>query len=280
MFTGTVQNSNIQNQYYLNAPQYRRIYYTEPKQESIIPEDAKPLITFGILQTLTVLLQKASKWCGDKLMQGKEFTSPENIEKAADHMLSSNNLKDKINVEYITKKNAQQVAMKYGQNNTEFFKILTPVANGENAFYADGLKLAVAPKSKPSLILHELGHAVNANKGKFLKFLQKSKSKIANLTPALLLLNSIIPKEKGKKTFLEKYAGLIGFGAFLPTIIEEGIASVRGVNAAKKIQQTVDKTIKLKPLKRNYFFAWMTYLIAGLVFGTGVHLNMMDFHNK
>ena len=280
MFTGTVQNSNIQNQYYLNAPQYRRTYYTEPKQESIIPEDAKPLITFGILQTLTVLLQKASKWCGDKLMQGKEITSPENIEKAADHMLSSNNLKDKINVEYITKKNAQQVAMKYGQNNTEFFKILTPVANGENAFYADGLKLAVAPKSKPSLILHELGHAVNANKGKFLKILQKSKSKIANLTPALLLLNSIIPKEKGKKTFLEKYAGLIGFGAFLPTIIEEGIASVRGVNAAKKIQQTVDKTIKLKPLKRNYFFAWMTYLIAGLVFGTGVHLNMMDFHNK
>ncbi len=280
MFTDNIKTRNISGQYYINTPQIQRGYYAEQKPEPLIPEDAKPLITFGILQTLTVLLQKASKWCGDKLMQGKEFTTRENIEKAAEHMLSSNNLKDKINVEYITTSNAQQIARKYGQNNYEFLKILTPVAKGENAFYADGLKLAVAPKSKPSLILHELGHAVNANKGKFLKYLQKSKSKIANLTPALLLLNSIAPKEKGKKTFLEKYAGLIGFGAFLPTIIEEGIASVRGVKAAKKIQKTVDKTIKLAPLKRNYFFAWMTYLIAGLIFGTGVHLNMMDFRNK
>ncbi len=270
-------NPYLQTRYLFTPQPQARVYYTEPEPKPIIPEEAKPLVTFGILQALTAVLQKASKWCGEKLMQGKEFTTPGNVEKAASDMLSKHNLSDKINIEYVSDGNINQIAQRYRPHDSGFFKLLAPVARGENAFYADGLKLAVAPDSKPSLILHELGHAINAHSGKFLKFLQTFKTKLPNLTPSLFLLNAIIPKkENGEKTFIEKYAGLIGFAGFLPTIIEEGLASFRGINAASKLKKTVDKTINLKPLKRNYFFAWMTYLIAGLVFGAGVHLNFID----
>ena len=64
----------------------------------------------------------------------------------------------------------------------------------------------------------------------------------------------------------------MGFAAFLPTIIEEGMASIRGVKAAKKV---LGKSVNLAPLKRNYLFAWATYLIAGLGLGVAAKQAIM-----
>ena len=152
---------------------------------------------------------------------------------------------------------------------------LKPVAIGENAFYTDQFKLAVAPKNKPSLILHELGHAINAHKGKFLKFLQKSRMFVSAVPTALIMLNGLSKQDDNKPSFIERNAGKIGFAAFLPTIIEEGLASIRGVKAAKA---TLGNSVNLKPLKRNYFFAWLTYLIAGI--GLGVAAKQSVIENK
>lgn len=41
-------------------------------------------------------------------------------------------------------------------------------------------------------------------------------------------------RSDGKKNFWERNAGTIGFSAFLPTIIEEAAASIRGINAAEE----------------------------------------------
>ena len=239
-----------------------------PQEEEVKePNAAKTIVTAGLLQAFAMFLQKASQWCGNKLMQGKEFTSAENIKKTAKNMVKDNNLN--VIIDFIDNKNINN----YGGSLKEALK---PVARGENAFYTDQLKLAVAPKSKPSLILHELGHAINEHKGKFLRFLQKSRGYVSAVPTALLLLNSAMPeRHDNKKNFIERNAGIIGFASFLPTIIEEGLASLRGVKAAK---QTLGKAVNLAPLKRNYFFAWLTYVIAGI--GLGVAAKQSLLSNK
>ena len=80
-------------------------------------------------------------------------------------------------------------------------------------------------------------------------------------------------RKDDKPNFIERNAGLIGFSAFLPTIVEEGLASLRGLNAAKK---TLGKAVNLAPLKRNYFFAWLTYVIAGVGLGVAAKQALLE----
>ena len=247
--------------YYMPSNQPARYGF---QSEPDTPTPEKTIVAAGLLQGVAMLLQKVSGWCGNKLMQGKEFTNFENIQKTANNMVNKNGLK--VTVDFIDKNNIRN----YGSNLQQAF---APVARGENAFYADSLKLAVAPKSKPSLILHELGHAINANKGKFMRFLQKSRGYVSAVPTALLLATGMFQRKDDKPNFIELNAGLIGFSAFLPTIVEEGLASLRGLNAAKK---TLGKAVNLAPLKRNYFFAWLTYVIAGVGLGVAAKQALLE----
>ena len=259
-----------QQNYYMQSP-YDRGYrpYARQKEE---PDEVKTVAAAGILEAIALLLTKA---CGKKLMQGEEFTTGENVKKIASKMLKDNNLDKTVAVEYINEANAAQVAAKYRKSGIDILGELDPVAKGQNAFYTDQLKLAVAPKSKPSLILHELGHAITAHKGKFLKFLQKSRIYAASVPSALVLLNSATQKPNGEKTFIEKHALTLGFLGFLPTIVEEGLASLRGINAAKQLKKAVDNTMNLNLLKQNYAFAWLTYVIAGLGLGVAAKQSVL-----
>jgi len=251
------------------SPNYKNVnnYYLTPNNNTVRmqePEDntVKTVATAGILQAFAMFLQKASQWCGNKLMQGKEFTTAGNIKQTAEKMVKDNGLN--VKVDYIDHSNIKKYP-------SQMREMLTPVARGENAFYADGLKLAVAPESKPSLILHELGHAINAGKGKFMRFLQKSRGYVSAVPATLLMLSGLFNRNDDKQNFIERNAGKIGFLAFLPTIVEEGIASLRGLKYAKKL-----KGVNLAPLKRNYFFAWMTYVIAGLGLGVAAKQALIE----
>ena len=270
------KNPNI-NQRYM-TPSMGSSYSTARVHQQEENPEVKTIAKAGLLQAAAILLTKVSEWCGQKLMQGKEFTNARNINEIAEEMLTSNNLKYKISVRYIDNSNAKNIAEQIKRaRGVDMSKDLNTVARGANAFYSDGLKLAVAPKSKPSLILHELGHAITAHKGKFMKFLQKSRIYAASVPTALLMFNEMMPKKQGEETFIERHAGKIGFCAFLPTIIEEGLASWRGISAAEKIKKTVSN-MDLKPLKRNYAFAWLTYVISGL--GLGIAAKQAILENK
>lgn len=251
------------NSYYSNPYYYQNSNTVRLRTNEEPVNTVNAVATAGILQGVALLLQKASQWFGNKLMQGKEFTTADNVKKAAEYMVKKNDLN--IDVKFINNKNIKDFK-------PQLQEMLKPVAKGENAFYADSLKLAVAPESKPSLILHELGHAINSHKGKVLKFLQKSRMYTASAPAVLVLLNKLSPKKESEKNFIERNAGLLGFAAFLPTIAEEGLASIRGVKAAKKVLPNV----KLTALKRNYFFAWMTYLIAGIGLGVASKQALME----
>ena len=232
--------------------------YSEPVQSPQSENPAKTLGLAALLQGIALFLNKASKWCSYKLQQGKEFTSAENVNKVASEMVKKNNLDVKVG--FVDAANKADFVRNYG-GAAEF----EAVAKGENAFFSSASKLAVAPKSRPSLILHELGHAVNATKGKFMRFLQNSRGYATAAPAVLLLLSSLLPKKQGEnQNFIQKNAGILGFAAYLPTIIEEGIASLRGIKAAKNV---LGKTANLAPLKRNYLFALCTYILAGIGLG-------------
>ena len=72
-------------------------------------------------------------------------------------------------------------------------------------------------------------------------------------------------------TFIDKHAGKLGFAAYLPTIVEEAAASIRGIQAAKK---TFGGNVKLGALRKNYFLAWLTYLLAGIGFGAATKISV------
>lgn len=242
-----------------------------PEENGQISE--KTIATAGALQVVAMALNELSRGAGNALMRGKEFTTSQNSVQIAGEMVKKNKLN--VGIEYI--KNSMEsvngVAGKYGIDKNS----LLPVAKGQNAFYHDGIKLAVAPASKPSLMLHELGHACNA-KNPLLKGLQSSRIIAFCVPTALTFLNNLMPRKKNDEpNFLERNAGKIGFLAFLPTIIEEGVASVRGIKAAKMAQETLGK-LNLGPLIRNYALAWSTYLLAGI--GLGIATRIAFLENK
>ncbi len=266
-YNNTIHSASKSTNFNAHLPYYNN-YYEQPEEQS--PNLGKTATLAVILQGIAMSLQKVSNWCSTKLMQGKEFTSAENVKKIANKMIKDNSLN--VEVGYIDKNNLRHYTNRFGDALGSQLEI---VAEGKNAFYTDQLKLAVAPKSKPSLILHELGHAINAHKGKFLKFLQKSRGFASAAPTTLLMLDGLFRNKDDKPNFIEKNAGILGFLSFVPTIIEEGIASIRGIKAAKNV---LGNSANLKALKRNYLFAWSTYLLAGI--GLGVAAKQTFVQNR
>ena len=249
---------NFQSRQNKNAVTFGQ--YSEPVGGKDEPKPEKAVLALLLLQLAASGLEKASRWCGDKLMAGKEFAPAQDVVKVAQRMVGDNKLN--VDVQFVNPHNIRKFPEALRDS-------LVKVARGENAFYNDAFKLAVAPEKKPSLILHELGHAINSTKGKLLKFMQKSRIYKAYVPTAVLMATQMADESGIKSDFIKNNAGIIGFLSFLPTILEEGLASLRGIKAAKKV---LGKAANLAPLKRNYFTAWLTYLIAGL--GVGVASKM------
>ena len=239
-------------------------YYDNDEASNI----GKTAITAGLLQLLSSSLNKVSRWLGGRLAAGKEFAPANDVVRVTDDMVKNNKLD--VTVEYISPENLGQMTRKYGGG-------LEEVAQGKNAFFSAEKKLAVAPKSKPSLLPHELGHAINA-KSKFWSAMQKSRRYAPMVPLAVYILSKIKPDNSSEPNFVERNAGLLGFGAFLPTIIEEGKASLRGIKQAKKTLTNEIKSgkIKLGALKRNYFVAWLTYVLAGIGLGVATKYSIVE----
>lgn len=239
--------------------------YDESSNDKSTNDGISKAIILGITQKI---ISVVTNLCGNKLLRGKEFTSKENVDKVVQTMKKNNKLSTEVH--FLDETNVETLKKRFPY----LEKNLDIVAEGKNAFFTENGNIAVAPKSKPSLILHELGHATNHNNKKLMYGLQKLRIAGMIAPTALMAVNSILGENQdGKENFIERHAGKIGFLSYLPTIIEEGVASIRGIKAAKKC---FGNSVNLKPLKQNYFFAWMTYVLAGVATGIASRLAISE----
>jgi len=153
------------------------------------------------------------------------------------------------------------------------------VKNGNNAFCTINNKILVNKNSIMAFsIPHEIGHALNFNDKGITRFLQKSKviPKKYKLFP-IIFLTSLFKnkKEEGEKTtgvfdkittFIKDNCGKLTFITFLPTLAEEGLASVKGLKFAKEFLSPKN----FKYMKNFYSIAWSTYFASALSMSLGV----------
>lgn len=199
-------------------------------------------------------------------------------------------------------------------------KAIEATLKAENAFYFNISNIAFAPKNKPGLLLHELGHAINFNNARFktlksigyglpigvltalamypidrlsyerskknylkseVKFkneYEKSKKRILEKNGSQKDFDKVKQKYEASRKILNatmKYSlkiekfenwikdniGKIILISFIPMLIEEGSASLKGIKAASKRLNPEE----LKMLKKSYGSAFTTYCIAAVV---------------
>ncbi len=151
------------------------------------------------------------------------------------------------------------------------------VKNGENAFYAFKSKKIVLPEGKQLALasFHEAGHAVNHTISKIGKILQKSRPLQKLAIPIALIALWKTKKAPGEEpkngvdkatTFVKNNAGKLTFAAFLPTLLEEGLASFRGNKFAK---QLLTPDLAKKVAKTNAF-GFATYLAMAALSSLGI----------
>lgn len=153
------------------------------------------------------------------------------------------------------------------------------VSKGENAFYSPITKdIMINTEKLGAASFHEMGHALNANGSKLIKSLAIGRHITKLFVPVILAVGLLKPKKKDGQepngvidkttTFIKNNAGKLAFAALIPTLAEEGLASIRGGQIAKKV---LDLKL-LKKVNRNNFFAWTTYLAGALITSGAVAL--------
>ena len=152
------------------------------------------------------------------------------------------------------------------------------VTSGENAFYSSTSKKIIMPEKKLGLALfHETGHAMNANLSKFGKILQKCRPMAMLMLPIAAIALYKTKKAPGEEpknnldkatTFIRNNAGKLTFAAFLPTLLEEGLASLKGNKVAK---QLLSPELAKKVAKTNAL-GFSTYLLTAVLSSLGIYL--------
>ncbi len=159
-----------------------------------------------------------------------------------------------------------------------YFNTVMDFMEKGNSCYTFFNKTIYVSKNTRLSLFHEMGHAYNHNKTFFAKSLQKLRQ-LSNyiLVPvsiaALLLSTPKIDKKekesqktnptlkwilKAKDTFV-KFSPIIVFSSFLPMIIEEGMASLKGQEFAKNV---LDKNMFNK-VKYTNLLGFLSYLFIG-----------------
>ena len=157
---------------------------------------------------------------------------------------------------------------------------------GANACYLPHANKIITPdKSLQTSVFHEMGHALNNNGGMLLKALQKARP-LAKIAPPIILLVALLnkrkttdkPKENDSKLqkgadFVKKNAGILTGLSFMPMILEEGIASLRGQKIAKNLTKTGELSKELfKKVKQTNLCGFTSYALAGIIGYIGAKL--------
>lgn len=154
------------------------------------------------------------------------------------------------------------------------------VKKGVNAFFAASLKgkdagaILIPEKDISYALYHELGHSHNFNMSKIGNFLFKSRL-LSMYVPALIALYGAFSRkskpEDGKEltaaqktnNFIRDNAGKISFFVTIPMLLEEGLATKKGLGWAKKYLSPEN----FKQVKKGNLIAYTSYLLTAASMG-------------
>lgn len=149
---------------------------------------------------------------------------------------------------------------------------------GRNAFYAPTINSIGLPENKlHAAMFHEMGHAMNKNFSKGLKFLQSLRMPIQSLGVALSIAGICTsmkkPSEDEKlntgdkiKNFLHNNAGKLVFATSIPVLIEERMATIKGNKLAKKL---LPENL-YKNVKNANKYGFLCYSLSAVIGALGV----------
>lgn len=167
---------------------------------------------------------------------------------------------------------------------------MSQIKNGQNAFFMPVTNKIVLPKiGCESAVFHEMGHAMNANLSKFGKYLQKCRplTIIADVMFLIALLKTKKEKDEKPKGFVDKTTdfiknnvGKLSFLAFVPAILEEGLASYKGEKLAKNFL-SADLMKKVVKTNRIGLFSYTCVaLVTALAARLGVQIRDEMAHKQ
>lgn len=209
---------------------------------------------------------------------GKEFIN------ASKEAFYRSGLGDKYGVEFVNVKKASEINLdgaipKWTKKIPKLEQALKDklesakytIAEGKNAYFVPNSNKIYVNNDKMSYAsFHEMGHALNKHVGTIGKILQKSRKPGLLLAAASMLVGMFKRKKvDGEQpqgivdkvtTFVKDNCGKLAFLGTLPTILEEGLASIRGAKLAKHVLSKEN----YKLLNKFHGKAWLTYLGMGV----------------
>jgi len=198
------------------------------------------------------------------------------LHKTAEQAIKDTGLATKgVNIKYLKE---QAIPFKFIPKN-----IIEQIKQGSNAAFCPkgfnqfGANTILLPeKGVPFLAFHEIGHAMNVNlskAGKALYYVARYTPQIAPLIALYGILTTKSENKDGKEltkgqkinNFIRNNAGKLAFGAIVPQLIEEGLATIKGQKLANKmLSPELAKTV----LKGNAT-CYLTYLLGAIGIGVG-----------
>lgn len=152
-------------------------------------------------------------------------------------------------------------------------EIISSVSNGTDAFYAPNNNWIVLNKKKRAIsVFHEMGHAMNNHFSCVGKALQKIRHKNKYIL-GILVATALFKRKKveGEKTegwfdktttFVKNNVGKLAFISFLPMLIEEAMASIKG----QKLAKTLLSADKIKNITKHNSLGWLSYLAGAVIY--------------
>lgn len=149
---------------------------------------------------------------------------------------------------------------------------------GVNACYTNYSKKIILPEKDLNLsVFHEAGHAINDNFTNVGRFLQKSRRLSMLALPMAVIALFKTKKDVNEKnknfldkitTFIKENIGKLTFIAFLPILLEEGLATLRGNKFAKEF---LSPDLAKKVSKSNAL-GFLTYFLTATSSSLGIYL--------
>lgn len=194
------------------------------------------------------------------LAKANDMDSFENIKKYADVIISKTILKDK--------------KVKIKDENAP--KLLRA------GFIEKDNAILISNKSLYTMVFQEIGHALNFHNGGVTKFLLKAKNVCSKMVPIIGISGLVVKLLHNKKTsenksvlekakdFYSNNAALILCSAYVPILLEEGIASKKALELAKPYLTKLQHQKHIKLL----FLSFCSCLMIPILFASATNLGV------